>query len=471
MVMNSMSIVRKGWFSVLVFSATLLVQAAEQPNILFIAVDDLRPELGCYGADYMITPNIDRLAGEGVLFERAFCNYPVCGASRASLMTGLRPSPTRFISYKSRADQDAAGIPDLAATLKKAGYRTINNGKIYHDRTDNEDSWDEIFRPKEFCQYFNEENLKLIPADVQYGPGLKGCPYEAADEPDESYQGAVVAAKAIEELKRAKKSGKPVFITAGFSKPHLPFNCPQKYWDMYPAENISMPDNFFVPTNAPSEAIHDFNEIRSFHGVPETGPLPEEMALNLIRGYRACTTFTDAMIGRVFDTMDELEMWDDTIVILWGDHGWQLGEHTLWCKHANFNTSLQVPLMVRAPGQAANDTMALVELVDLYPTICDLAGIEKPNHLEGKSFVPVLDKPSMDWKKAVFGRYKLGDSIRTDRYLYTEWKNKKGERTASMLYDHKVDPDENNNVAGHPEYSDVVKRLSMELKAGWPHLQ
>ena len=168
--------------------------------------------------------------------------------------------------------------------------------------------------------------------------------------------------------------------------------------------------------------------------------------------------------------MDELDLWDDTIVILWGDHGWQLGEHTLWCKHANFNTSLQTPLIVRAPGKSSQNTSDLVEFVDIYPTVCDLAGIKKPKHLEGKSFVPVLDKPSMPWKKAVFGRYGKGDSIRSQRYLYTEWR-KNGEMVASMLYDHKVDPDENNNVAGHPEYKDVVKKLSRELKAGWPHLR
>jgi arylsulfatase A-like enzyme len=463
----------KTWFatalSILVCASAL---AEKQPNILFISVDDLRPELGCYGQDYMITPNMDRLANEGVLFERAYCNYPVCGASRASLMTGLRPTLKRFTSYKTRADEDAAGIPDIATTLKAAGYRTINNGKIYHHETDNAASWDEIYRPKEFCQYFNAENLKLVNGDSpKYGMSPKGLPYEATDEPDESYQGAMVAAKAIEELMRAKETGKPVFITAGFSKPHLPFNCPKKYWDMYPADTIFMPDNFFVPTNAPSESIHDFNELRSYHGVPETGPLPEEMALNLIRGYRACTTFSDAMIGRVFQVLDELEMWDDTIVVLWGDHGWQLGEHTLWCKHANFNTSLQTPLIVRAPGMSSDNSRELVEFVDLYPTLCDLAGINKPKHLEGTSFVPLLDKSSKEWKKAVFGRYRFGDSIRTDRYLYTEWRNEAGEKVASMLYDHKVDPDENNNIAGHPEYKNVVKKLSRELKAGWPHLQ
>ena len=450
---------------------SISVLAGSKPNILFISVDDLRPELGCYGQDYMITPNIDRLAHEGVLFEKSFCNYPVCGASRASLMTGLRPTPERFNIYYSRADEDAPGIPDIAATLKAAGYRTVNNGKIYHHHDDNEASWDEIFRPKEFCQYFKETNLNILKTEGLKGPlGPKAIPYEASNEPDESYQGAKVAAKAIEELKRAKESGKPVFITAGFTKPHLPFNCPQKYWDLYPADTIAMPDNFFVPTNAPAEAIHEFNELRGYYGVPKTGPIPEEMALNLIRGYRACTTFSDAMIGRIFQTLEELEMWDDTIVILWGDHGWQLGEHTLWCKHANFNTSLQTPLIVRAPGKSSQNTSGLVEFVDLYPSICDLVGIEKPAHLEGSSFVPLLEKPSKPWKKAVFGRYQKGDSIRTERYLYTEWR-KNGAVISRMLYDHKVDPEENNNVAGHPEYKGIVTKLSKELKAGWPHLQ
>lgn len=448
----------------------LSVFAEKQPNILFISVDDLRPELGCYGQDYMITPNIDRLAGEGVLFEKAFCNFPVCGASRASLMTGLRPTPTRFTSYKTRADEDVPDIIDLAATFKKAGYRTINNGKIYHHKMDNAASWDEIFRPGDISPYFNAENLRIVTGDAQLDPSPRGPPYEAADEPDESYQGAMVAAKAIKELKRAQETGEPVFITAGFTKPHLPFNCPEKYWDLYPADSIAMPDNYFVPTNAPAEAFHEFNELRKYHGVPDAGPVPEEMALNLIRGYRATTTFTDAMIGRIFETMDELKLWDNTIVILWGDHGWQLGEHTLWCKHANFNTSLQTPLIVRAPGKSTQNSPALVEFVDIYPTLCDLVGIEKPGHLEGTSFVPLLDQPSKPWKQAVFGRYQNGDSIRTQRYLYTEW-SKNGEMISRMLYDHQVDPNENNNVAGHPEYKGVVKKLSKDLRAGWPHLK
>lgn len=439
-----------------------------QPNVLFISVDDLRPELGCYGAERIRTPQIDRLAGEGTMFRRAYCNYPVCGASRASLMTGLRPTPRRFTNYDTRADVDAKGVMDLAGAFKKAGYRTVANGKIYHNRTDNAASWDEIHRPKEYGQYFTKSSLKATGGKG----GKKGPPYEASDRSDDDYQGGKVAAKAINELRRAKKSGKPVFITAGFTKPHLPFNCPQKYWDLYPLESIRLPDNYHVPKDAPKTAIHQWGELRSYHGVPEKGPLNDEMALEMIRGYRACVSFTDAMVGRLLAELDTLDMWDDTIVILWGDHGWQLGEHTMWCKHCNFETSLRVPLIVKAPGHPGGAACErLVEFVDVYPTLCELAGLPLPEHLEGRSFAPLLEDPKQEWKESVFARYGKGDSIVTDRYIYTEWLGKPGKPYARMLYDHQTDPDENVNISEHPENRELVEKLSAQLRSGWPHLR
>lgn len=430
------------------------------PNILFIAVDDLRPELNCYGASHIKSPNIDRLAESGLLFERAYCNFSVCGASRASLMTGLRPTDTRFLNYYTWAEKDAPGIPDLATTFKRAGYRTVSNGKIYHHKEDNTSSWDEIYRPS--GEYFTATNKALIES------GQRGLPYEAADEPAENYPDGLVATKAIKELRQAKETGTPVFITAGFMKPHLPFNCPQKYWDLYPTNTIQLPDNYREkPKGTPNRALSRWDELRSYSGVPKTGAVSDEMAHTLIRGYYACVSFTDSMIGRIFAEMDSLDLWDNTIVVLWGDHGWQLGEHTLWCKHCCFNTSEQAPLLIAAPrfGQGLK-SRELVEFVDIYPTLCELAGIELPDHLQGKSFVPLMRNPNLDWKDVVFSRYQKGVSIRTDRYLYTEFYSDDGKFEGRMLYDHETDPDENNNISELPEHAALVRELSLRLREG-----
>lgn len=439
------------------------VKQPNHPNILFISVDDLRTELNCYGATHIQSPHIDRLAKEGLLMERAYCNFSVCGASRASLMTGLRPTDTRFLNYHTWAEKDAPGVMDIPSCFKQAGYRTVLDGKIYHNPTDNTNSWDECYVPKYNGYYFNADNLARI-AD----PKIKiGLPYEAADQPDEVYQGGMVAQKAIEELRRAKESGKPVFIGAGFTKPHLPFNCPKKYWDLYPAETIKLPATYReAPKDSPIRALSHWGELRSFYGVPKEGPVSDKMALNLIRGYYACTTFTDTMIGRIFAEMDRLKLWDNTIVILWGDHGWQLGDHTLWCKHSCFNVAEQAPLIISAPGfKKGVRTKALIEFVDIYPTLCDLAGIEQSDHLDGKSFVPLMKEPDLKWKDAVFSRYQKGVSIRTDRYLYTEY-YADGVVTDRMLYDHEVDPDETVNISELPENAALVQSLSIRLREG-----
>ena len=436
-----------------------------RPNVLFISVDDLRPELNCYSATQIQSPNIDRLANEGLLFERAYCNFAVCGASRASLLTGLRPTDTRFLNYYTWAEKDAPGVLDLPSCFKQAGYRTVLNGKIYHHPEDNTNSWDECFVPAYDGYYFNEDNLAILAAN----PGSKrALPYEASDQPDEVYQGAMVANKAIEELRRAHETGQPAFITAGITKPHLPFNCPQKYWDLYPTETISLPENYrYAPKDSPARALSRWGELRNYEGVPKEGPVSDEMAIQLIRGYYACTTFTDAMIGRIFVEMDRLEMWDNTIVILWGDHGWQLGEHTLWCKHCCFDTAERAPLLIAAPGfKKGLRSRALVEFVDIYPTLCELAGIAPPTHLQGKSFVALMDEPNRKWKDAVFSRYQKGVSMRTDRYLYTEYFTDDGKFEGRMLYDHQTDPDENINIAAWPENAELVKELSQRLRAG-----
>ncbi|VGO22114.1 sulfatase-like hydrolase/transferase [Pontiella sulfatireligans] len=423
------------------------------PNILFIMIDDLRPQLGCYGHDETVSPNIDRLAEQGVVFDRAYVQVPVCGASRASLLTGLYPTADRFVTYYTRAQEDAAGIPDIPTHFKSNGYTTISSGKIYHHADDNTNSWHEIHRPNDFRVYLKPENQDKEWAEM--------TAYEDADVPDNAYPGGALAEKVIGDIRRAKEEGTPFFITAGFTKPHLPFNAPKKYWDMYDPEKLELADNPFVPKGAPSNAIHQWNELRDgYGGMPTNGPVSDATARKLIHGYYACVSYTDAMVGKLLDELERLELRDDTIVILMGDHGWQLGEHGLWCKHALFNTSTYTPLMISAPGfNKGKRTDALVEFVDIYPSLCELAGLPMPEHLQGKSFVPLLGQPSMDWKTAAFSRYHGGENVVTERYSYSEWTD--GSR---MLYDHKKDPDENINVSENPEYAPIVEKLARRLE-------
>ncbi|NDV61882.1 sulfatase-like hydrolase/transferase [Puniceicoccales bacterium CK1056] len=432
----------------------LCAETSEHPNILFIAVDDLRPELGAYGVEEVISPNIDRLASQGTLFSQAYCQVPVCGASRASLMTGLYPTPDRFVTYHSRADEDAPGIVDLPGWLKKYGYQTISHGKIYHNRDDNKPSWDEIDRTKNFRVYLLPENANL--------PNGKQPAYESADVPDNAYPTGQMTVRIIDDLRQAKKDGTPFFIAAGYTKPHLPFNAPKKYWDLYDHESIELADNPFAPKGAPRQAIHQWQELRNgYGGIPKSGPLPDELARTLIHGYRAAVSYTDAMIGQVLAELDRLEMRENTIVILWGDHGWQLGEHSLWCKHALFDTSLNAPLIISAPGMKEEQrTSSLVEFVDIFPTLCELAGLKMPGHLQGTSLVPLLKNDELVLKRAAFSRYHGGEAVRTERFLYAEWSG-----GARMLYDQSIDPDQNINVAENSEYKEVVAKLSAVLKA------
>ena len=244
------------------------------------------------------------------------------------------------------------------------------------------------------------------------------------DTPDEELGDGQVAQKTIADLRRLKDMKQPFFLAAGFFKPHLPFIAPKKYWDLYPAETIKLPGNYHRPKDAPDEAIHSFGELRAYAGIPKTGPVSDETARNLIRGYHACVSFTDAQIGKVLDELDRLDLARNTIVVLWGDHGWNLGEHTLWCKHCCFETSMRVPLIVRVPGiKGGVKTEGLTELIDLYPSLSELAGLPVPAHVQGRSFVPLLKNPAQPWKDQAIGRFTSGDTIRTDSYRFTEYSN------------------------------------------------
>jgi iduronate 2-sulfatase len=435
----------------------------KRPNVLFIAVDDLRPQLGCYEHKKMISPNIDRLSSDGVTFLRSYCQVPVCGASRASLLTGVRPTKDRFLGYDTWAEKDLPGALSIAKHFKLNGYHTISNGKVFHHKNDCRDGWsEEPWRPKgSWLNYLLEENKKL----VDQSSNQRGPAYEAADVADNAYFDGMIADKGISDLRRLKAMDKPFFLALGFLKPHLPFNAPKKYWDMYKRQDIDLADNPFRPKGAPDAALHNWGELRAYHGIPVKGPLSDDLALTLIHGYYACVSYTDAQIGKVLAGLERMGLRDNTVVIFWGDHGWNLGEHGLWCKHCNFETSLHSPLIVRGPGiKAGVKTNALTEYLDIYPSLCELCDLPLPGHLQGRSFVPLLSNPNLPWKKAVFSRYIRGDSVKTDRYRYTEWRRKDGKIYARMLYDHSVDLIENVNISELPENKEVVSKLSNMLE-------
>ncbi|MFA6046944.1 MAG: sulfatase, partial [Phycisphaerales bacterium] len=291
--------------------------------------------------------------------------------------------------------------------------------------------------------------------------------FEISARGDDELGDGQVALKTIADLRRLKEKGQPFFLAAGFFKPHLPFIAPKKYWDLYPPGTIALPANYHAPKDAPAEAIHTFGELRAYTGVPKTGPLPDDLAESLIRGYHACVSFTDAQIGRVLAELDRLDLAKNTIVIVWGDHGWNLGEHTLWCKHCCFETSMRVPLIVRVPGgRSGVKTAGLTELIDLYPTLSELAGLPIPAHVQGRSFVPLLKNPALPWKEQAIGRFMMGDTLRTTSHRFTEYTHPQRGPIARMLYDHRNDPGENTNLSEQAAAAPVVADLTARLRRG-----
>ncbi|MEP6671471.1 MAG: sulfatase-like hydrolase/transferase [Chthoniobacter sp.] len=463
-----------------------LFAADKKPNVLFVVVDDLRPDLGCYGAKQVQSPNIDRLASRGLVFEHAYCQVAVCNASRSSLLSGARPDTTKVFDNQHFLRPQMPDVLTLPQLFMDNGWHTVSLGKVFHhsekEPGDDPQSWSEPswYHGVPSKSWFTKESedmlnrLKALP-EKDRPKIIRGPPFEAADQPDDVYPDGQTAKKAIETLRRLKTAEQPFFLGVGFVKPHLPLTCPRKYWDMYPAESIKLPDNYFPPKNVPTPALHNAYELRTYGGIPATGDIPEETALNLIRGYRACITFMDAQVGRVLDELDRLGLRENTIVILWGDNGYHLGENGIFTKMTNFELGTRVPLILSAPHKAAGQhTAALVEYVDVYPTLAELAGLPLPPHLEGTSFAPLLVDPAQPWKEAVFSQYLrvgkekfMGRSVRTDRWRYTEWKNMKDELVGTELYDEQEDPKENANIAGEGENKSVLAEMARRLRDGW----
>ena len=452
---------------------------ARRPNVLFIAVDDLRPELGCYGRTHIHSPNIDRLAASGMVFERAYVQQAVCAPSRASLLTGLRPDTTGILDLNTPLRKAMPKVVSLPQAFREAGYTSIGLGKIYHHPQDDMNvGWSrEPWRPVG-GQWLAPDNLALIErrkeaSNAESKGRVRGPAYEAGDVPDDAYGDGQVAARAIDALRGFEASGEPFFLAVGFFKPHLPFNCPKRYWDLYDRDAIALAPNPQRPKNVPEQAHTTWGELRSYAGIPAQGSLDDDTARTLIHGYYACVSYTDAQVGRLLDALDTLQLTDNTIVILWGDHGWHLGDHDQWTKHTNFEKATHAPLILRAPGQRTGQrTAALVEFVDVYPTLCELAGVPMPENLEGTSVVPLLSDPGRPWKTGAFSQYPrgkgvMGRSLRTDRYRYTRWTDAQGTLLGHELYDHQVDPQEDHNLAADASHAATAAELAAQLEAGW----
>jgi len=441
-----------------------------KPNILFIAVDDLRPELGCYGKNHIVSPNIDNLASNGVIFNRAYCNMPVCGASRASLMTGIYPNRYRFRSFDSRADKDALGVITLPSHFKNNGYDTFSFGKVFHDPDDDLQGWTESWRathPNDIHkQEFSARDYQSPEHQWRNQAFKSGPAWEKADVAKNVYLDGKTAEKTIAKLYELSKYKKPFFLAMGLTKPHLPFNAPSKFWELYSRQEIELAPNSFFPQNAPIESVkYNYDELRAYINIPAgTEPIHDDTAQWLKHGYFACITYVDELIGDVLKTLKETGLDKNTVIVLWGDNGYSLGEHTHWCKHTCFHNSLQVPLIIKAPGTKPAKTNALVSLVDVYPTLCELAGLPMPLHLQGNSLTEILENPK---KKTgmVFCRFPNGETVVTQKYVYTEYYNYMGDELQSrMLYDIELDPLENVNIVDDLAYSSIVEELSKKLK-------
>ena len=459
-------------------------------NVLFISVDDLRPELGCYGNKLVKSPNIDRLAEAGIVLTRAYCQEALCMPSRHSLLTGKRPDTIKVYQFRVNFRDTIPDIVTLPEYFKMHGYHTQSIGKIFHN--DDPQSWSvptKFSKPrvvyhtpegKKILEYIKEDQSLTYVWNLGAGLDRKkrpgGLPCEAPDVLDNKLQDGEITAHAIETINLFKNQH--FFLGVGFMKPHLPFIAPKKYWDLYDKNKLILANNSFPPEDVPRVAMYNWNDLRHYYGIPDVGPVSDEQALNLIHGYYACVSFIDAQVGRLIAELERLKLHEKTIIILWGDNGFQLGEHGMWDKHSVFETSVHCPLIISVPEQKFKGvkTNALVEFVDIYPSLCDLCGLPIPEGLEGISFKPLIENPKRAWKKAAFSQYPrgvpdygkcMGYSMRTDRYRFTEWKVPGTDFCEYELYDHLIDPKENVNIANHAENAELVKQLAEQLHKGW----
>lgn len=463
--------------SFLLFSCTQ-EKSNEKPNVLLIIADDLRTELNCYGADYIHSPNIDNLAKNGVLFNNAYVQQAVCSASRASILSGVRPNTTG-VDYpysKYFMNEFWPAHPMLAEYFEQNGYYAHTFGKIHHGGPSDKLKTDH-FKPK---TGLNTGKFYALPENIEKG-GARGRsqetpPYESADVPDEAYIDGLLAQEAVKVISNQKEAKEPFFIAVGFNKPHLPFNAPKKYWDLYEDSEMLLAPNQYHPKNSPSySATH--NSLERYAGLnyfnAPNHVLPDDYQRKLIHAYAACISYVDAQVGKLVESLKETGKYDNTIIVFISDHGYHLGHQQKWGKTTNFENATRAPLIISSPNHKKGErSTQLVEYVDLYATLCDLADIEIPEYTEGTSIKPLLENPDREWKTGAFsqfprGRELEGYSIRTDDYRYTEWRFSEGKIDSIELYDHRNDAIERINVAYKKENESLIKELSQRLNAGW----
>lgn len=478
-------------------SARVNSQAEEQMNILFIAVDDLKPTLGCYGDTLAITPNIDSLASRGLLFSSAYCQQAVCAPSRASLMTSRYPDQTGVEDLQTMMREASPGITSLPEYLTKQGYLTTATGKIFDFRSVDDamdaPSWSYPYRKHYDAKYYDPVNGKpsyyyasehakdtiavlqaeAIRQGVDVNTFVREHYFPATESADVRYDGYVDGAilnAGVELLEEVAAKDVPFFLGVGFHRPHLPFVAPTEFWDLYDRSDFSLAPYQQKAVNSPDIAYHNSDELRSYTGIPDTGSVPPSQQLELIHGYYAAASYIDFLVGVLLERLDELGLRDNTIIVLWGDHGWHLGDHDLWCKHSNFEQATRVPLIFSVPGQLnpGETVMAPVEFTDVAPTLLDLTGTEIPVFFEGESLLPLFDNPGTSIREAAMSQYPRwngikGYSLRDPRYRYTKWVYEDGTMHSRELYDYLLDPQETRSYHNDAAYAGTRDRLDSML--------
>jgi len=455
----------------------LMPQAGRAANVLFIAVDDLKPAAGCFGDPHAKTPGIDRLAARGTVFERAYCMQAVCAPSRNAVLTGLRPEVLGIYDLGTNFRRRVPDVKTLPQWFREHGYASHGLGKIFHVGHGNREdpaSWSVPHVQETSIEYHvpgsgtgTTREAALFgnePGDIR---GLaKGPAWERADVPDDAYADGRIAALAIDRLRGFRDRGEPFFLAVGFLRPHLPFSVPERFWAMHDPARLPLAEPTVPPRGAPHWASQFGGELRNYRGIPETGGLPAPLQRTLVHGYYAATSYVDAQVGRLVQAVDDLGLAGETVIVLWGDHGWHLGDHGMWCKHTTYEQATRAPLIVVSPGRPAGRRVAdPVEFVDIYPTVCDLAELPRPAHLQGESLVPLMDGEDGHGREAAFQVYPrstpedgplLGHAVRTERWRFVEWRRRNETVVGRELYDMRDDPLETENLAADPRHAAIV---------------
>lgn len=493
-------------FAVLACSAVAEDAPKRKPNVLFIVVDDLKPLLGCYGASWIQSPNIDRLAARGTLFASSYCQMSFCAPSRMSVLTGLRPDSTRvFFNPTQPKDLLRTRFPDLVTLpqqFRNHGYITHPLHKVFDGRTvdggHDRASWTVPYGPWEMAPgelpapggYQDPATKARLAEAAKQGRTVSGPATEGCDIVDHAYHDGGVAFTAAKRIREFLGKPQPFFLAVGFVKPHLPFIAPKKYWDLYGRASLPLAPMREMPHGSPHDLAFYSNsgELRAYSGLPRTGPIPEPIQRELIHGYAACVSYIDAQVGLLMKTLEEEGIADNTLVCLWGDHGWHLGEHGHWGKVTNYEDATRAPLIIAAPHRTQTPRVtALVEFVDIYPTLCELAGLPVPESVEGKSLVPLICGGSAPLHEAAISQMSprpakdgvMGWTLRTQRYRYIEWRRadlgadtpRVTDRVESVeFYDYDSDPVERRSLAGNADHAALVKQHQALFDQLLPHL-